>query len=151
MLVTKFSRCILQTNTATQTLITNHASLTKMLAKSMLKKPQKGTLNEYHKYPHFSKIRVASLQFDKKHLSSLTERNLKGIFSFRKQVKIAFRVCLFHTQPLQRQPGPQQQEGPAKLLPVELYPASQHQVSIALNCVGGHQSIRDFISIYLVS
>lgn len=44
MLVTKFSRCILQTNTATQTLITNHASLTKMLAKSMMKKPQKGTL-----------------------------------------------------------------------------------------------------------
>lgn len=31
--------------------ITNQASLTKMLAKSVLKKPQKGTLNEYYRYP----------------------------------------------------------------------------------------------------
>lgn len=83
MLVTKFSRCILQTNTATQTLITNHASLTKMLAKSMLKKPQKGTLNEYHKYPHFSKIRVASLQFDKKTPEFTNRKKSQGDFQFQ--------------------------------------------------------------------
>ena len=40
------TKCILQPKPNIQTLITAQVSLTKMLAKTMLKKPQKGILKE---------------------------------------------------------------------------------------------------------
>lgn len=45
------TKYILQPKPNIQTLITAQVSLTKMLTKTMLKKPQKGILKEYYSYP----------------------------------------------------------------------------------------------------
>lgn len=132
--------------------ITNQASLTKTVAKSVLKSLRRVLPMNTTGIPHFQKTRVTSLHFYEKPtlVPDFTNRKKSRGFSLsgKKEKSENSILRLFQSQPSPRQPGPQQQERPGKLPPPELHLASQHQVSTALNCVCEH---RCFISIYFVS
>lgn len=101
---------------------------------------------------HFSKVHFISLHFYKRavkqYVSSLTKRNLKGIFLTKKgENSIQHLSCSESTSPSTGSVHHSSKSGPAKLLPLELHSASQHQAAIALNCACEHMC---FILIYFL-
>lgn len=87
-------------------------------------------------FPYFSKVRWHHFTYTKDlhyHFFLLTKRNLKKIFVFRKngEVKLAFSVCFAMCLLGVCTIG----SDTTKLVPKELHFASQHLVTIALNCV----------------
>ena len=91
----------------------------------------------------FSKVHFISLHFYKRavkqYVSSLTKRNLKGIFLTKKgENSVQHLFCSGSTSPATGSVHHSSKSGPARLLRLELHPASQPQAAIALNCACEH-------------
>lgn len=102
--------------------------------------------------PHFLQVRVITFNFYKRPTSVLIFTNWKRsrknlcFYEKRRKAKRAFGVR-FAASPYRGSVHPSSESGPSKLLPQELYSASQYQAIRALKCVCEHLC---FISIYCV-